>query len=110
MVYNGKREAKIDHLFGLMSATHMDTYRSHLWKSCEPRAIPKIASSLSRKRLSMPPRKHWYFCPHWERFLTRGDQGCMLCEPPRQIQAPPPQPVRSRLAGKPIGLRAIFPI
>ncbi|HLW03325.1 MAG TPA: hypothetical protein VKT82_32070 [Ktedonobacterales bacterium] len=34
----------------------------------------------------------------------------MLCEPPRQLAAPRPQPVRTRLAGKSIGLRTIFPI
>lgn len=56
----------------------------------------------------MPTRKHWYFCPHWERFLTRGNHECMLCEPTRQIQAP--QPVRALLPGKTFSLRAIFPI
>jgi hypothetical protein len=58
----------------------------------------------------MPSRKQWYFCPHWERFLTRGDQECLLCEPLRQLPAPQQQSVRTRLEGKPLGLRAIFPI
>ncbi len=56
----------------------------------------------------MPPRKQWFFCPHWERFLIRGTQGCLLCEPPRQVQAS--QPVRALKAGKSWSLRAIFPI
>ncbi len=57
----------------------------------------------------MSPRKHWYFCPHWERFLIRGNQECLLCEPPRQLPAPQSQPAQT-LVGKPRGLRAIFPI
>jgi hypothetical protein len=56
----------------------------------------------------MSLRKHWYFCPHWERFLIRGDQGCLICEPPRQVKAPLIAPVVQ--AGKPLALRAIFPI
>ncbi len=56
----------------------------------------------------MPPRKHWYFCPHWERFFSRGDQRCLLCEPPRQVK--PPDPIPALQSGRQPSLRAIFPI
>lgn len=56
----------------------------------------------------MSPRTHWYFCPHWERFLARGAQSCLLCDPPHQII--PPQPVLSLPPGAPPTLRDIFPI
>lgn len=56
----------------------------------------------------MPSRKQWYFCPHWERFLVKGAQECLLCEPPRQ--APSPQPAHTPRTGKSWSLRSIFPI
>lgn len=49
---------------------------------------------------ALPPRTQWYFCPHWWRFLIRGAQQCVLCEPPPQQPTPP--------TGR--WLRAIFPI
>ena len=49
---------------------------------------------------AVPPRTHWYFCPHWQRFLARGAQQCVLCEPAPQQPTPP--------TGR--KLRAIFPM
>jgi hypothetical protein len=56
----------------------------------------------------MPTRKQWFFCPHWERFLIRGSQSCLICEPPRQIQST--QPMRTPQRRKTRALRSIFPI
>ncbi|HEY7347186.1 MAG TPA: hypothetical protein VH599_02620 [Ktedonobacterales bacterium] len=56
----------------------------------------------------MTQRKEWFYCPHWERFLIRGSQDCLLCEPPRQMQTP--QPVQALQPGRRSSLRAIFPI